>query len=66
MHAINSFNFRNWVAVAVVHACLSVVSDCSMVKKVRVMECWILAGSDWPMCHCAMAHGPLLGHQMGP
>ena len=24
------------------------------------------AGSDWPMCHCAMAHGPLLGHQMGP
>ena len=24
-----------------------------------------LAGSDWPMCHCTMAHGPLLGHQMG-
>ena len=24
-----------------------------------------VAGSDWPMCHCAMAHGPLLGHQMG-
>ena len=23
-------------------------------------------GSDSPMCHCAMAHGPLLGHQMGP
>ena len=36
MHAINSFNFRNWVAVAGVHACLSVVSDCSMVKKARV------------------------------
>ena len=35
----NSFNFRNWVAVGVVlvvHAGLSAVSDCAMVRKVRV------------------------------
>ena len=34
----NSFNFRIWVAVGVgvVHAGLSAVSDCAMVRKVRV------------------------------
>ena len=34
----NSFNFRNWVAVGVVvvHAGLSAVSDCAMVRKVKV------------------------------
>ena len=34
----NSFNFRIWVAVGVgvVHAGLSGVSDCVMVRKVRV------------------------------
>ena len=34
----NSFNFQIWVAVgvAVVHAGLSAVSDCAMVRKVRV------------------------------
>ena len=32
----NSFNFRIWVAVGVVHADLSAVSDCAMVRKVRV------------------------------
>ena len=34
----NSFNFRNWVAVevVVVHAGLSAVSDCAMVRKVKV------------------------------
>ena len=36
MHTINYFNFRNWVAVAMGNACLSVVSDCSRLKKVRV------------------------------
>ena len=34
----NSFDFRNWVAVGVVvvHAGLSAVSDCAMVRNVRV------------------------------
>ena len=35
----NSFNFRNWVAVGVVWWCmrgLSAVSDCAMVRKVKV------------------------------
>ena len=34
----NSFNFLNWVAVGVVavHAGLSAVSDCAMVRKVKV------------------------------
>ena len=34
----NSFNFRNWVAVGVVvvHAGLTAVSDCAMVRNVRV------------------------------
>ena len=34
----NSFNFRKWVAVGVVvvHAGISVVSDCAIVRKVKV------------------------------
>ena len=34
----NSFNFRDWVGVGVVvlYACLSAVSDCAMVRTVRV------------------------------
>ena len=36
--SFKSFNFRNWVAVGVVvvHAGLPAVSDCAMVRKVRV------------------------------
>ena len=32
----NSFDIRIWVAVGVVNAILSAVSDCVMVRKVRV------------------------------
>ena len=40
MHTLrnfNSFDFRNWVAVGVVvvHAGVSAVSDCAMVRKVK-------------------------------
>ena len=34
--------------------------------QLKLIHLQVGSGSDWPMCHCAMAHGPLLGHQMGP